>query len=93
MPSSDGLDATHRRIRPIVLARDGYRCMCPGCGKCEGWCQRRATTTDHIRARVEGGANTLANYRAMCGPCNSSLGATLGNRRRATHPFFLKPPP
>jgi hypothetical protein len=34
----------------------------------------------------------MSNYRAACLPCNSSLGATLGNRARSTHPFFKSDP-
>lgn len=53
---------------------------------------------DHIRPRVEGGGDVLDNLRAMCRPCNSSLGATVGNKRRATHPTLHRfintgPPP
>jgi hypothetical protein len=92
MTTGHGLTAKYRKLRPQVLARDGYRCLCPGCGKCDGWCKRRAGTVDHIRPRLEGGTDTLANLRACCLSCNSSLGARTAHRHRNRHPFFLFQP-
>ena len=86
------LSHRHATLRPVVLARDGYVCQCGGCGRCVGTCPRRADQADHIVPRAAGGTDTLDNYRAMCGACNASLGATWGNRRRTRHSFFYSTP-
>jgi 5-methylcytosine-specific restriction protein A len=66
-------DHTHRQIRRAALERDGYRCGCVGCAVCLGSpCGRRATTADHVVPLARGGTKELANYQAMCQPCNSS---------------------
>lgn len=51
--------------RPGVIARDAERC---------GYCDRRATTVDHITPRSRGGRNTWKNTVAACGPCNQRKG-------------------
>jgi HNH endonuclease len=64
----------------LVLARDhdptlGY----PPCR----WCGAPATTADHWPvARMDGGPDDPANLIAACLTCNTSRGATLGNRAR-----------
>jgi len=77
----------YRKLVPIVLQRDGYRCQMrdPAC------CIGIATTADHIIPRQLGGLDTLDNLRAACHPCNSRAGAKLGHRlsiARSRHPFF-----
>jgi hypothetical protein len=61
-----------KRIREFVLLRDGYRCRCPGCGRCLGSpCMRRARSVDHIGDRNDHGS---VNLRAMCdgaGSCHA----------------------
>lgn len=66
-----------RRVRGIVLARDGYVCrMVPGC-------ETPATTVDHVVPLVEGGAMyDPANLRAACATHNSSAGGALAGRSR-----------
>lgn len=57
-----------------VLARDGGVCH---------WCGGVATTFDHYpTARVEGGADDLANGVAACTPCNQRRGGELTVARR-----------
>lgn len=50
-----------RKLRALVLSRDGYRCH---------WCGKPATTVDHLVRRVDGGSDALDNLAAACGPCN-----------------------
>ena len=66
-----------RRLRETVFARDGRACW-----RCGGY----ATTVDHVVAVVLGGTHDLANLRPCCGHCNSSAGASLGNRLRPRRP-------
>ena len=46
-------------------------------------CTGTATTADHIVPVSEGGTDDIENLRSACRPCNSSLGASLGNRQRS----------
>jgi hypothetical protein len=66
-----------RRLREAVFARDGRICW-----RCGGY----ANTVDHVVAVVLGGTHDLANLRPACGHCNSSTGASLGNRLRPRRP-------
>lgn len=54
-----------RRIRRLVLERDGYRCQIglPGC-------TGEATVVDHIQAAADQGSNRPSNLRASCESCN-----------------------
>jgi 5-methylcytosine-specific restriction endonuclease McrA len=77
-----GLDGVHRRLAPLVLARDGYRCH---------WCGGRATEADHLLARADGGIPVLSNYVAACKPCNAARGGRIGRRhqlRPTRHGWF-----
>jgi len=60
-------------LREAVFARDGRACY---------RCGRYATTVDHVVPVVLGGGHHLWNLRPACGSCNSSTGASLGNRLR-----------
>lgn len=60
-----GLDAEYDRNRPLVLARDGYRCR---------YCGGPAATADHVRPRSEGGTSSMSNLVAACGTCNRAKG-------------------
>lgn len=63
------------RVRPVVLARDGYRCQMIRDGRV---CGRPATTVDHIVPQSKGGAvYDLANLRAACADCNFRGGGLL----------------
>jgi 5-methylcytosine-specific restriction endonuclease McrA len=68
-----------RKIRAEVFRVKGRQC----------WhCGRPAATVDHypIPAAL-GGPSTLANLVPACGSCNSSRGASFGNRRRPRRPL------
>ncbi len=51
--------------RSNVLARDHYIC---------GYCNKRATTVDHIYPKSKGGNHSWENVVAACGPCNGKKG-------------------
>ena len=70
-------DPIYRANRKLLL-QDG-----PDCAIGLDCCTRIATTADHIIAVSEGGSDDLENLRPACRPCNSSLGASLGNRQRS----------
>ena len=62
-----------RKVRPLILYRDGYRCA---------YCGGYATTVDHVKALAEGGAMyDPANLVAACAPCNYRRGALVGAAR------------
>jgi hypothetical protein len=48
--------------------------------------RRPATTVDHVVAVVLGGTHDLSNLRPCCQHCNSSTGASVGNRLRPRRP-------
>ena len=65
-------------IRQAVFAAKGRRCH---------WCGRYATSVDHYPVPAAlGGQAVLANLVPACQPCNSSRGASFGNRRRPRKP-------
>ncbi len=43
-------------------------------------CGRFAGSVDHVIARALGGSHDPSNLRPACSSCNSSAGASLGNR-------------
>lgn len=51
--------------RANLMERDRYRC---------GYCDRRATTMDHIVPRCQGGRSEWENCIAACRKCNSDKG-------------------
>lgn len=57
------------RVRPIVFARDSYRCR--ACGSTEH------LEADHIIPISKGGGNELDNLQTLCRPCNRRKGAKL----------------
>jgi 5-methylcytosine-specific restriction endonuclease McrA len=61
--------AAWRRIRRLILERDGHRCTLelPGC-------QGVATQVDHVVPRRFGGTDEPANLRASCARCNRRRG-------------------
>src|SRR5262245_34594783 len=62
-----GYDAAWRRVRELVLDRDGY--VCQLCGRLG------ANSVDHITPLARGGARLdPANLRAAHTTCNSALG-------------------
>jgi len=57
-----------RRLRALVLARDGYLCQCEACR--ERVMPRVAHEVDHIRPLAEGGTDDLDNLRAINRDCH-----------------------
>ena len=55
----------YQRNRRLVLEASAFRCF-----RCGGL----ATTADHIVPLALGGSHDVANLRACCGRCNSSIG-------------------
>jgi len=71
--TEQGLGWQWQRLRPVILARDGWRCH---------WCGGRASTVDHVKPRALGGARyDPANLVAACARCNSRRGGELGRGR------------
>jgi 5-methylcytosine-specific restriction endonuclease McrA len=63
-----------RRVRLVVLERDGRLCQIRG-----PRCQLEATEVDHIVRPEDGGAwYDEVNLRAACGPCNHGRGGKIG---------------
>jgi 5-methylcytosine-specific restriction endonuclease McrA len=54
-----------RKVRAVVLERDGYCCV---------YCGGEATTADHIQPVNRGGTDDEANLVAACATCNGSKG-------------------
>lgn len=74
-----------KRLRKLVLERDGYRCRIGLDG-----CTVRADTVDHVMPVSAGGAIFAEeNTRAACKHCNSSRGN--GRRGRPSRPARMLP--
>jgi hypothetical protein len=73
-------DHRWREQRLRVLKRDRYMCRIRGKG-----CTYTATTVDHVEALMNTGNVRVpdSELRAACAHCNSSRGASEGNRARA----------
>lgn len=71
-----GSTSRWRRLRAVVLVRDGGVCRM-GLEGCTGV----ATTVDHVVPKVLGGTDQLDNLRAACSACNTKAGAALASRR------------
>jgi 5-methylcytosine-specific restriction endonuclease McrA len=68
------------KLRPRILARDGYVCQIKGPG-----CTGEATEVDHIVPWLEGGDwFNEANLRAACTHCNRARANK--SRPKKTHP-------
>lgn len=67
-----------RALRNATFRRYGHVCY-----RCGGY----AGTVDHIRPVALGGTHTLDNLRPACQRCNSSTGASMGNRLRPRRPL------
>jgi 5-methylcytosine-specific restriction endonuclease McrA len=66
-----------RRLREAVFRRDGHVCY-----RCGRW----AGTIDHVIPLALGGDHSLSNLRPACQRCNSSTGASLGNKLQPRTP-------
>jgi 5-methylcytosine-specific restriction protein A len=71
--------ATWRKVRLVVLERDGYRCRIGGPG-----CLVDADQVDHVISwRLGGAVLDPENLRAACRHCNASRGGVLGGSKPA----------
>jgi hypothetical protein len=61
-------EAMSRRVRPVILARDGHRCL--SCGA-----SGLPLEVDHIVSIARGGTNAPSNLQTLCKPCNRRKGA------------------
>ncbi len=69
--------AAWRRVRRVVLEREGYRCRIGG-----PRCTLDADQVDHIISwRLGGSALDPENLRAACSHCNAVLGGQLGGSK------------
>lgn len=75
--SRPGSTTRWRKLRLLVLARDGYACMVRGPG-----CVGVASVAGHIVPWIDGGPDDLDNLRAECDVCSNRGGAAIGNLRR-----------
>ncbi len=67
-----------RRLRLVVLERDGWKCRIRAPG-----CTTTATEVDHIIPHSAGGPPyDPANLRASCAYCNRSRGGRVGAQRQ-----------
>ena len=66
-----------RKVRGVVLHRDGWRCH---------WCGAPAVEVDHVRELDNGGTDHPSNLVASCRACNARRGAVyrVAKVRRAT---------
>lgn len=78
--TATGSTRAWRRIRRLVLDRDGYRCRVPLTDGRE--CGQYADCVDHVVDRADGGTDRLDNLRAACTPCNLRRAAQRTNARR-----------
>jgi 5-methylcytosine-specific restriction endonuclease McrA len=70
----NGSTSAWRRLRRMVLVRDGRVCQMrqPGCTGV-------ATTVDHVVPLALGGTDHPSNLRAACAACNTRSGAALAS--------------
>jgi hypothetical protein len=54
-------------VRQAVLARDGYRCRAPGCGRA------RFLEVHHLKPKAQGGKNDPGNLVTLCSACHRLL--------------------
>jgi hypothetical protein len=80
--------STWRRLRLVILERDGHTCQIRDSG-----CTGVADQVDHIVSwRLGGAAFDLPNLRAACRSCNSSRGGALGGSRGVRGRFSARRP-
>lgn len=76
-----------RRIRRMILERDGHRCTWLEDG---GRCQAEATDVDHL---APGGPHTPENLRALCRWHHARKSSSEGNASRHRHRARREEPP
>jgi anti-anti-sigma factor len=62
-------------LKEQVKRRDGYRCLCCGCGN------KRQLQVDHIYPAYHGGLNQIENLQTLCDLCNRFKGIDTINFR------------
>ena len=77
-----------KRIRLVVLQRDGYECQIQG-----PTCTQTANTVDHILPHALGGDDSFVNLRAACKSCNSVAGGRMRGRAGFSTAVPALPPP
>jgi hypothetical protein len=93
-----GYNYEYRKNRPLALERDGWICQMPICKAPTREIHRDAPrgrhypSADHIIPPSRGGTAALENLRASHLGCNSSAGATRGNRERGQGRVFSSRP-
>lgn len=75
--SAAGSTRRWRKLRLMVLERDGWRCQLPADGVGDALCHAWAAHVDHITPRAAGGTDDLANLRAACATHNLRRGSGL----------------
>jgi hypothetical protein len=65
-------DAMSNRTRPLIFARDGYRCL--ACGESHGNVEN-PLEVDHVIPVARGGENDFDNLQTLCRSCNRRKGA------------------
>lgn len=78
-----GSTRSWRRLRRVILARDGYSCQVPVDGT-DRLCGAYATHVDHVIRRRDGGSDHPANLRAACRDCNLAREHAQRQRRGTT---------
>jgi len=65
-----GYGAAWRKLRLLVLQRDGWRCRCDECKKTGR--VRNASEVDHVIPKAEGGTDHPSNLRAINSECHKA---------------------
>lgn len=66
--SQRGYGSAWRKLREVVLKRDGY--LCQSCLKQGRYVT--ANTVDHIIAKAHGGSDELSNLQSLCDACHKA---------------------
>ncbi|QDQ89154.1 HNH endonuclease [Alcaligenaceae bacterium SJ-26] len=75
-----GYGAAWRKLRLLVLRRDGWICRCDECRKTGR--VRNASEVDHVIPKAEGGTDDSSNLRAINSDCHKTK--TQAESARAT---------
>ena len=77
----EGREGAIERLRMPVYRRDGFKCQCTGCSKCQSefWsniCGRGkpGLNIHHIKPYSKGGTDDMDNLQTLCEECNKEKG-------------------
>ena len=80
------------RVRVQVYRRDGFKCQCTGCSKCQSefWsniCGRGkpGLNIHHIKPYSKGGTDDMDNLQTLCEECNKEQGNKYEGSGRSYH--------